>query len=114
MPLLRIETSVNLERSGAEDLIARASQAIAGELGKPERYVMVTVETSALMVMAGTVEPAANLKLKSIDLPDDRTGALSRVLCELIERAIGVPQDRVYITFADIPRAHWGWNGGTF
>lgn len=114
MPLLRIETNVALDTSNAEALVAQASQAVAGGLGKPERYVMVTVQSAVPMVMAGTAEPAAFLDLRSIGLPDGKTEALSQALCGLIESAIGVPRDRVYINFADVPRSHWGWNGGTF
>ncbi len=114
MPLLRIETNVSLDTANAGALAARASRAVAGELGKPERYVMVTVRPGTPMLMAGTAEPAAFLDLRSIGLPDGRTEALSGALCQVIEGEIGVPPDRVYINFADVPRAHWGWNGGTF
>ncbi len=113
MPLLRIETNIRLDASGSQALVAQASQAIAGGLGKPERYVMVTVRSDVPMLMAGTPDPAAFLELRSIGLPDGKTEALSNTLCELIEQAIGVPQDRVYINFADVPRNLWGWNGGT-
>ena len=114
MPLLRIETNVSLDAAHAEALAARASRAVAGELGKPERYVMVTVRPGTPMLMAGTAEPAAFLDLRSIGLPDSKTEALSQAFCQLIEDEIGVPPDRVYINFADVARAHWGWNGGTF
>jgi phenylpyruvate tautomerase PptA (4-oxalocrotonate tautomerase family) len=114
MPLLRIETNVSLDAANAEALVAQASQAVARELGKPERYVMVTVRPDTPMLMAGTAEPAAFLDLRSIGLPDSKTEALSQAFCQLIEDEIGVPPDRVYINFADVPRAHWGWNGGTF
>lgn len=114
MPLLRIETNVALDTGDAEAFAAQASQVVAGELGKPERYVMVTVQSGAPMVMAGTAEPAAFLELRSIGLPDGKTEALSKALCAMIEGAIGVAQDRVYINFADVPRSYWGWNGGTF
>ncbi len=114
MPLLRIETNVSLDTANAEALASQASQTVAGELGKPERYVMVTVQADTPMVMAGTKEPAAFLELRSIGLPDDKTEALSKALCPLMESAIGVAPDRVYINFADVPRSHWGWDGGTF
>ena len=111
---LVIETNISLDTANAQALVAQASQAVAGELGKPERYVMVTVQSGTPMLMAGTPEPTAFLDLRSIGLPDGGTEALSKALCQLIEAEIGVPQDRVYINFADVPRAHWGWNGGTF
>jgi len=114
MPLLRIETNVSLDTSNAEALVAQASQAVAGGLGKPERYVMVTLQSDTPMAMAGTAEPAAFLDLRSIGLPDGKTEPLSKALCQLMESAIGIPPDRVYINFADVSRSNWGWNGGTF
>ena len=114
MPLLRIETNVALDTANADALAAKASHAVAGGLGKPERYVMVTVQAGTPTVMAGTAEPAAFLELRSIGLPADKTEALSKALCPLMQSAIGVAADRVYINFADVPRSHWGWNSGTF
>ncbi|NLE67898.1 MAG: hypothetical protein GX608_10790, partial [Lentisphaerae bacterium] len=35
-------------------------------------------------------------------------------LCEMAKARLGVPADRVYITFMDFPAGNWGWNGSTF
>ncbi len=32
----------------------------------------------------------------------------------LIEQHLGIPADRIYIGFEDVPGRLWGWNGGTF
>ncbi len=92
MPLLRIETNVGLDAAKSQALVARASEVTARTLGKPERYVMVTVQPGTPMLMAGTAEPAAFLELRSIGLPEDRTAALSNALCDVIERETGVPR----------------------
>lgn len=112
MPLLSITT--NQAPTKAQALLAEASALVARELGKSERYVMVRLEHNPLMCFAGSDAPLAYLELKSIGLEEAQTGALSRALCGLMESALGVPPDRVYIEFCDAPRKMWGWNSGTF
>lgn len=114
MPLLRIQTNQPLESAKQDTLVKQASQEVASLLGKPERYVMVSLEHNPAMLFAGSDEPLAYLELKSIGLPESRTAELSRALCELLNRELGLAADRVYIEFADAPRSMWGWNGGTF
>jgi phenylpyruvate tautomerase len=87
---------------------------VASELGKPEQYMMVSVESPVSMLFAGTNEPCAFLELRGIGLPESKTGKLSQLLCGLVESQTGIPRDRVYINFADIKSSMWGWNGETF
>jgi phenylpyruvate tautomerase PptA (4-oxalocrotonate tautomerase family) len=35
-------------------------------------------------------------------------------VCALIEQHLGIPAERTYIGFEDVPGRLWGWNGGTF
>lgn len=114
MPLLKIETNQAVEADARSRLIAAASQQVAALLGKPERYVMVSLQENPAMLFGGSNDPLAYLELKSIGLPESRTAELSRALAELMHSELGLPADRVYIEFADAPRSMWGWNGGTF
>ena len=114
MPLLKIQTNQALETQLQDQLLSEASKLVARELGKPENYVMVSIEPPVPMSFAGNTEPCAYLELKSIGLPESKTTNLSSTLCELIENKTGINKARIYIEFADAPRAMWGWNGGTF
>ncbi len=114
MPLLRIQTNQPIEQGKQQGLLSKASQVVAEQLGKPERYVMVSLESNNTMLFAGSDSPLAYLELKSIGLPESRTTELSRALCGLMQQELGVAQDRVYVEFSDAPRKMWGWNGGTF
>lgn len=114
MPFLRIETNQPLEADRRAGLLAAASAGVASLLGKPERYVMVSLAHNPDMLFAGSAEPLAYLELKSIGLPRARTAELSAALCALMDEHFGIPADRVYIEFADADRALWGWNGATF
>jgi phenylpyruvate tautomerase PptA (4-oxalocrotonate tautomerase family) len=114
MPYLRIQTSQALDEVQNRDLLTVASRTVADALGKPERYVMVSLEASVPMVLGGEASPAAFVELKSIGLPESRTGELSSRICTMIESGLGIARDRIYIEFADVPRHLWGWNGATF
>ena len=114
MPFLRIQTNHPLNEADARSLASSSSALVAEQLGKPERYVMTSVENNPAMQFAGSNEPLAYLELKSIGLPESITADLSRALCELVSSATGVAPERIYIEFADAPRKMWGWNGGTF
>lgn len=114
MPLLRIQTNAQLEKSTLQSLLRSASQLVSAQLGKPEQYVMVAIESNPNMLFGGTSEPLAYLELKSIGLPDEATGGLSKALCGLLQEALSISQERVYVEFSNAPRHLWGWNGATF
>lgn len=114
MPLLKIQTNQTLRADQQQALIRAASQQVAALLGKPERYVMVSLEHNPAMLFAGTDAPLAYLELKSIGLPTTKTAALSKALCELIHQQLAIDADRIYIEFADAEHTLWGWNSGTF
>jgi phenylpyruvate tautomerase PptA (4-oxalocrotonate tautomerase family) len=114
MPFLKLQTNAAVPEDSREDLLLKASRTTAEALGKPERYVMVALEDRVPMSFAGDTAPLAYLELKSIGLPRERTREPSATLCALVEEALGIPRERVYIEFADAPRPLWGWNGATF
>lgn len=114
MPLLRIQTNQPLDADALRDLPRIASRCVGELLGKPERYVMVSLEHNPAMLFAGTDAPLAYLELKSIGLPAARTGEFSKGLCELVGQQLGIAQDRIYIEFANASGNLWGWDGGTF
>lgn len=114
MPLLRIQTNRPLDAELQRELPRRASLRVAQLLGKPERYVMVSLEHNPAMLFGGNDAPLAYLELKSIGLPAARTAELSKGLCDFMTEQLGIAPDRVYIEFANAAANLWGWDGGTF
>jgi phenylpyruvate tautomerase len=114
MPYLKIQSNRELDAAQGKEFIKQASNLVAEQLGKPERYVMVALEPPVPMVFAGSDDPTVFMELKSIGLSESQTPALSDALSELANTTLGVDKDRVYIEFADAPRKMWGWNGATF
>ena len=114
MPLLKIQTNAPISADKMKALATSASRAVADILGKPERYVMVSIEANPAMLFGGSDDPLAYLELKSIGLPGNKTGEFSAALAALLSQHLALPSDRIYIEFADAPRTMWGWDGGTF
>jgi phenylpyruvate tautomerase PptA (4-oxalocrotonate tautomerase family) len=110
MPMINLKSSVEIPA----DLLGDISEMLAVTIGKPEQYVMV-VSDQAELLMSGSAGDAVYAEVKSL-------GGLNRVvnheismkLCVLLNDHLGIPGDRIYVTFQSLERDHWGWNGSTF
>jgi phenylpyruvate tautomerase len=116
MPLLAIKTSAPLPAPAERDaILLQLSREVSRALGKPERYVMVSLEVGVAMCFAGKTEPTCYAELKSIGGIDrGTTPELSQALCAALEASLGVRQDRIYVEFTNVPGALWGHGGDTF
>jgi len=112
MPLLEITTNTSVENS--MDIAEQASALTAEILGKPESYVMVKILPEQTLILAGTNEPAAHVKLKSLGLPEEKTADYSASLCAFISKRLAIDSARIYIEFANPQRHMWGWDNRTF
>ena len=114
MPLIKIETTVAPTEEQRAKLVTTLSRIGAATIAKPEQYVMVTLSTAEIL-MSGAAGPAAFVDVRSIGgLSPDVTRALSREVCALLTETLGIPGQRVYLTFTELGAAMWGWNGSTF
>ena len=96
MPYLNIVTNQTVPDEAT--LLKAVSQTVAKAAGKPENYVMVSIEAKANIIMGGSDDPTA----------------FSDVLCSLITEHLGISGPRIYISMADAERQNWGWNHSTF
>lgn len=114
MPLIMLKTSAAIPDDKRDDVLPSLSQIVAKATGKPESYVMATAER-AEGIMAGETGPMAFVDVRGIGgLSGEVNNKLSSLLCKYLEDALGIPTDRTYITFTDVPASNWGWKGGTF
>lgn len=114
MPLLHLTTNAPLSGAGQPALAAALSKAVSELIGKPEDYVMISLQPGTLL-MGGTSEPAGFADVRSIGgLSPDVNRRLSERIGELLQEHLDIPRDRVYLNFTDVARTHWGWNGSTF
>jgi phenylpyruvate tautomerase len=114
MPLIQLKVSVPVSDHVRDDLLAKASTALAQATGKPEAYIMVTLESCAAR-MAGTSEPAAFADVRGIGgLSRDVNAAISKAISDLFGEILAIEDDRIYLTFTDVAATNWGWRGATF
>jgi phenylpyruvate tautomerase len=112
-PSLILKTSVNLGDKKLA-LMKACSKAISSGLGKPESYVAVCISDGQSMIWGGEETPCALgclYSLGSINLANNK-----KVVAEItaLMQEHGVPADRMYINFFDVPRENCGYNGATF
>ncbi|MBD2472679.1 phenylpyruvate tautomerase MIF-related protein [Nostoc sp. FACHB-145] len=116
MPLIKVQTSVSAPaKSEVETMLKSLSSKLAKHLGKPESYVMTAFEAEVSMTFAGTTDPVCYIEIKSIGtMKPNQTEAMSQDFCQQINQTLGVPENRIYIEFADAKGAMWGWDSKTF
>jgi len=114
MPLIRMETSAALNDSQKTELALALSKIASDATGKSESYVMAVV-TQAEVTMAGKTGPAAFLDIRSIGAINQKVNRqISSGVAVLLDKTLGIPADRVYLSFNDVSGVNWGWNGSTF
>jgi len=114
MPLIKLQISVPVSNEKQEELLASISKIIAESIGKPEQYVMASIE-GGLIMMSGKREAAAFADVRSIGgLNGNVNKQISQKLCSLLDESLGISANRVYMNFTDVSAVNWGWNGSTF
>ena len=115
MPQLSLTTNVPVDAVVAADILKDCSRALARIIGKPESYVMVSLNGSVPTSFAGTEEPAAYGELMSIGgLGPGVNGKLSAALAEILEAKLSIGKNRFYVKFDDVQGYNLGFNGSTF
>ena len=114
MPYFSIETNQAIDPSSHRDLMKKASTFIAEMLGKPESYVMIDLKPKTPLIFAGSDEPAAFVRLKSIGLSKGLCTEYSEKICGFVKQELEVAPTRVFIDFKAPEREMFGWNGKTF
>jgi phenylpyruvate tautomerase len=115
MPLIQVFTSAVAPEDGVKGLLGELSKLAAARFSKPERWVMTCLVPGLPMTFGGDRAPAAFVAVKNVGkMTGDDTEVLSKEICARVSRALDVPTDRIYIDFADVVGAMWGWNGDTF
>ncbi len=88
MSYLNIRTNQSLDFQQSENLLAEASQICAETLGKPEDFMMVSLEVLQSIFTGGSSESAAFLDLRSIGFPEGAQRVLSSKLCHFLKEKI--------------------------
>ena len=114
MPYFMMETNKKLDEATKQDLLKKMSTFVANLLGKPEKYIMISINTGSAMIFDGNTYTTAYVTLKSIGLAKEKCSEYSSRICDFIQKELGIPCDRVYIDFGNIDSKMFGWNKDTF
>ena len=109
MPFIRVSTSAKIENK--KNLLEEISILVSSLTNKPKRFVMAKLDDNSEMYFDDE-SPCCFLEIKSIGSlnPSEMAKPISNFVCE----KMGIPIDKIYISFVDLPASMWAWNGRTF
>ena len=109
MPYIQVSTSTKVQDK--KKLLEEISILVASLTNKSKRFVMAKLVDNS-EIYFGDESPCCFLEIKSIGSlnPSEIAKELSNFLYE----KIGIPIDKIYISFEDVPASMWAWNGRTF
>ena len=109
MPFINVSTSLKVDDK--KKLLEEFSILISSLTNKSKRFVMAKLDDNCEMYFEDE-SPCCFLEIKSIGSlsPLDMAKSLSNFIYE----RMGIPIDKIYISFEDVPASMWAWNGRTF
>ena len=109
MPFINISTSAKVEDK--KRLLEEISILISSLTNKPKKFVMAKLEDNTTLFFENE-SPCCYLEIKSIG--SLKPSEMAKPICSFVYEKIGIPMDKIYICFEDVPPQMWGWNGRTF
>jgi len=109
MPYINVSTSLKVDDK--KELLEEFSILISSLTNKSKRFVMAKLNDNCEMYFEDE-SPCCFLEIKSIGSlsPSD----MAKPLSDFVHEKMGIPIDKVYISFEDVPASLWAWNGRTF
>ncbi|TKY65760.1 Macrophage migration inhibitory factor-like [Spatholobus suberectus] len=112
MPCLTLSTNVSLDGVDTSSILSEVISTVAKIMGRPDSYVMTSLEGSIPTCFGGTEEPAAYGELVSIGaLNPELNKKLSAEIACVLETKLSVPKSRFFLKFYDIEGYNCGFNG---
>ena len=109
MPYINISTSAKIEDK--KKLLEEISVLISSLTNKSKRFVMAKLDDNS-MIYFDDQSPCCFLEIKSIG--SLKPYEMAKPISDFIYAKMGIPLDKIYISFDDVPATLWAWNGRTF
>jgi len=109
MPYINVSTSVEVNDKGK--LLEEISILISSLTNKSRRFVMARIDDNCQMYFEDEA-PSCFLEIKSIGSLNP--SEMAKPISDFVNEKMGIPIDRIYISFEDVPASMWAWNGRTF
>ncbi|UMM34778.1 hypothetical protein L5515_007698 [Caenorhabditis briggsae] len=113
MPMVRVATNLPDEKV-PQDFEIRLTDLLARSMGKPRERIAVEVAAGARLVHGATHDPATVISIKSIGAVSAEDNIRhTAAITEFCGKELGLPKDKVVITFHDLAPVTVGFNGTT-
>ena len=109
MPYINVSTSAKVEDK--KKLIEEISLLISSLTNKSKRFVMTKLEDESIMYFDDQ-RPCCFFQIRSIGSLNP--SEMVKPISSFVHERIGIPLDKIYISFEDVPPSMWAWNGKTF
>ena len=109
MPYINVSTSAKIEDK--KKLLEEISILISSLTNKSKRFVMAKLDDNCEMYFDDDA-PSCFLEIKSIGSLNPLD--MAKPISVFIYEKIGIPIDKIYISFEDVSASMWAWNGRTF
>ena len=109
MPYINVSTSAKV--SDKDKLLEEITILISSLTNKSKSFVMAKIEDNCQMYFDDD-SPSCFLEIKSIGSLN--SSEMTKPISDFVYEKMGIPIDRIYISFEDVPASLWAWNGRTF
>ena len=109
MPYINVSTSGNIEDK--KKFLEEISILVSSLTKKSKRFVMAKLDDNFEMYFEDE-SPCCFLEIKSIGSLNP--SEMAKPISDFVYEKIGIPSDKIYISFQDVPASMWAWNGRTF
>jgi len=109
MPYINVSTSAKIEDK--KKLLQEISTLVSSLTNKSERFVMAKLDDNSEMYFEDE-SPCCYLEIKSIGSLNP--SKMAKPISNFVNEKMGIPIDKIYISFEDVPASMWAWNGRTF
>ena len=109
MPYINVSTSLKVDDK--KELLEEFSVLISSLTNKSKRFVMAKLNDNCEMYFEDA-SPCCFLEIKSIG--SINPSEMAKPISNFVYEKIGIPIDKIYISFEDVPASIWAWNGRTF
>ena len=110
MPYINVSTSASVDDKGK--FLEEISILISSLTYKSRRFVMAKIDDNCQMYFDENETPSCFLEIKSIGSLNP--AEMAKPISDFVYEKLGIPIDKIYISFEDVPASLWAWNGRTF
>lgn len=109
MPYINVSTSAKIENK--KKLLEEISELVSSLTNKSKKFVMAKLDDNSEMYF-GDRSHCCFLEIKSIGSLNP--SEMAKPISNFVYEKMGIPIDKIYISFEDVPASMWAWNGRTF